>query len=132
MISHLLDTDVCIYALKGRSPGLKARFASHDGRMAVCDVSLFELYSGAERYDDPRNRFDLIDLFVARLEVLPFDSKAAQHAGQIRAGLERQGQMIGAYDVMIAGVARSQGLVLATNNLREFQRVKGLRVERWA
>jgi tRNA(fMet)-specific endonuclease VapC len=131
MISHLLDTDVCIHALKGRSPGLRSRFASHDGHMSVSDVTLFELYSGAERYDDPRSRFDLIDMFVARLEILPFESKAAQHAGQIRAALAGKGQMIGAYDVMIAGIARSRGLVLATNNMREFQRVEGLRVEKW-
>jgi tRNA(fMet)-specific endonuclease VapC len=131
MISHLLDTDVCIHALKGRKPGLMAHFETYDGRMAVSDVTLFELYSGAERYESPQTRFGLIDLFVARLEVLPFDSKAAQHAGQIRAALESKGQMIGAYDVMIAGIARSRGLVLATNNMREFQRVEGLRAEKW-
>lgn len=131
MISYLLDTDICIHALKGRSTSLKTQFAAHDGRMAVSDVTLFELYYGAERYEGPQQRYALIEQFTARLEVLPFDSKAAQHAGQIRAVLRRTGQIIGAYDLMIAGIARSQGLILVTNNLREFSRVEGLRVERW-
>lgn len=131
MLSHLLDSDICIYAMKGRNRALTERFAAHDGRMAISDVTVFELYYGAERYDDPQQRFSVIESLVARLEVLPFDSKAARHAGQIRATLERKGQMIGGYDVMIAAIARSQGLVLATNNVREFARVEGLRVEKW-
>ncbi|MGH6854072.1 MAG: tRNA(fMet)-specific endonuclease VapC [Aestuariivirga sp.] len=131
MLAYLLDTDICIHALKKRSRSLAERFAAHDGRMAVSDVSLFELYYGAGRYDDPPRRIAIIENFAARLELLPFDSRAALHAGQIRSTLERQGMMIGAYDLMIAGIARSQGLIMATNNLREFERVEGLRVERW-
>ena len=131
MISYLLDTDVCIHALKKRSRVLAERFAAHDGRMALSDVTLFELYYGAERYQTPEQRIAIIENFAARLELLPLDSRAARHAGQIRAVLERQGQMIGAYDLLIAGIARSQGLVLVTNNLREFARVEGLRTEKW-
>ena len=131
MLAYLLDTDICIHALKRRSPALSSKFESQAGRMAVSDVTLFELCYGAERYDDPQQRLAVIEGFAARLDVLPFDSRAAQHAGQIRATLERQGQMIGAYDVMIAGIARSQGLVLVTGNAREFGTVEGLRVESW-
>ena len=68
---------------------------------------------------------------AARLQVLPFDDKAAAHAADIRVALERQGQTIGGYDLLIAGHARSQGLVVVTGNLREFQRVEGLRAEDW-
>lgn len=131
MISHLLDTNVCIRALKKRSPALLARFTDHDGHMALSDVTLFELYYGAERYEDPAKRFQMVEAFAARLEVLPFDSRAARQAGNIRATLEKTGRIIGAYDLMNAGIARSQGLVVATNNVREFSRVDGLRVERW-
>jgi tRNA(fMet)-specific endonuclease VapC len=99
--------------------------------MAMSDVTLYELYYGAERYDDPAARIAILENFAARLEVLPFDTRAALHAGNIRATLERQGQVIGAYDLMIAAIARSQGLVLVTGNVREFERVEGLRVERW-
>ena len=131
MLAYLLDTDICIHALKNRSRALVDAFTANDGRMAISSVTLFELYYGAERYADPASRIAIIESFAARLELLHFDSKAALHAGNIRATLERQGQMIGAYDLMIAAIARSQGLVLVTGNVREFERVEGLRVERW-
>ena len=72
-----------------------------------------------------------MERFAAHLDVLPFDSKAAAHAADIRAGLERHGLAIGSYDLMIAGRARSQGLIVVTGNLREFERVEGLRSEDW-
>lgn len=131
MIDYLLDTDICIHALKSRSRSLAAHFKNNDGRMAVSDVTLFELSYGTHKYAEPQQRITIIEAFAARLEILPFDSRAAHQAGEIRYVLERAGRMIGAYDVMIAGIARSQGLVLVTNNLREFERVEGLRVECW-
>lgn len=131
MLTYLLDTDTCIHALKRRNAALADAFEAHRGRMGLSDVTLYELHYGAMRYDDPQQRLAIIEAFAARLDVLPFDSRAALHAGQIRATLERQGQMIGAYDVMIAAIARSQGLVLVTGNVREFGRVEGLRVESW-
>ena len=70
--------------------------------------------------------------FSARLEVLSYDFDAAVHSGQLRAELARGGTPIGPYDQMIAGHARSLGLVLVTNNIREFERVPGLRIEDWA
>ncbi|WP_374333205.1 type II toxin-antitoxin system VapC family toxin, partial [Aestuariivirga sp.] len=126
MLAYLLDTDICIHALKKRNSTLAEIFKAHDGRMAISDVTLFELYYGAERYDEPAARVAIIESFTARLEVLPFDSRAALHAGNIRAALERRGQINGAYDLMIAGTARSQGLVLVTGNIREYERVEGL------
>jgi tRNA(fMet)-specific endonuclease VapC len=72
-----------------------------------------------------------VEKFAARLDVLPFDARAADHAADIRANLERRGQTIGAYDLLIAGHARSLGLVVVTGNLAEFQRVEGLRCEDW-
>lgn len=131
MLAYLLDTDICIHALKRRNATLLDAFAAHDGRMAVSDVTLYELYYGAERYEDPAARIAIIEGFAARLEVIPFDTRAALHAGNIRATLERRGQIIGGYDLMIAAIARAQGLVLVTGNVREFERVEGLRVERW-
>lgn len=131
MISHLLDTDVCIVALKKRSIALLDKLTSYDGRMAVSDVTLFELYYGAENYEVPQARIAIVEDFASRVEILPFDSRAARHAGNIRANLERKGQMIGAYDLMIAAIARAQGLVLATGNVREFNRVEALRAEKW-
>ena len=131
MLTHLLDTDICIHALKRRNATLTAQFAAHDGHMGISDVTLYELHYGAERYENPESRFNVIEAFASRLEVLPFNSRAALQSGNIRATLERQGQMIGAQDMLIAGTARSQGLVLVTRNVREFGRVEGLRVESW-
>lgn len=132
MLTHLLDTNVCIHALKRHNREVETRFTEHSGRMALSDISLYELFYGAQRYEDPSRRLNIIEAFVSRLEILPFDSRAALHAGQIRADLERKGQMIGAYDIMIAGCARSQGLILVTGNIREFERVDGLRLENWS
>lgn len=131
MISHMLDTDVCIFTLKKRSAALLNKLEAHDGRMAISDVTLFELHFGAHGYAEPQQRITIIEDFAARLTVLPFDSDAARHAGEIRASLTKRGQMIGAYDLMIAGIARCRELVLATNNVREFNRVAGLRTEKW-
>lgn len=72
-----------------------------------------------------------VEQFAARLEVLPYGPEAAAHAADIRAVLERKGQMIGGYDLLIAGYARSRGLIVISGNLREFTRVDGLRCEDW-
>ncbi len=132
MITHLLDTDVCIHALKNRNRGLMRRFGLLDGHMAISDVTLFELYFGAEKYAEPSTRITAIEDFTSRLEILPFNSKAARIAGQIRARLEVEGKGIGAYDVLIAATARASGLILVTGNTREFSRVEGLVLESWA
>jgi tRNA(fMet)-specific endonuclease VapC len=131
VISHLLDTDICIHALKKRNRSLLEKLTAHDGRMAVSDVTLFELYFGTESYENPLSRIAIVEDFASRVEILPFDSKSARHAGNIRVTLEKQGRAIGAYDLLIAATARAHGLVLATGNLREFTRVEALRTEKW-
>jgi tRNA(fMet)-specific endonuclease VapC len=131
MITHLLDTDICIFALKRRSKLLE-KLVEHDGHLAISDVTLFELYYGSEKYQEPQARVRQVEDLAARLEVIPFDSQAARSAADIRAVLESKGQIIGAYDLQIAGIARARGLILATGNVREFSRVAGLRVENWA
>jgi tRNA(fMet)-specific endonuclease VapC len=95
-------------------------------------VTLGELVFGAEDSQQIERNLADIEAMMARLEVLPFDDKAAHHFGQIRADLYRKGQPIGPYDMMIAGHARASGLQLVTNNVEEFFRVSGLRVKNWA
>ena len=90
-----------------------------------------ELIYGAEKSSNPERNLADIEGFAARLEVLKYDQDASIHTGQLRAELARAGTPIGPYDHMIAGHARSQGLILVTNNRREFDRVPGLRVEDW-
>ena len=91
-----------------------------------------ELVYGAERSSNPAYNLRAVEGFAARLEVLPLDSVAAHQAGQIRAHLAEKGLPIDPYDQLIAGHARSLGLVLVTNNISEYASVDGLRVENWA
>ena len=131
MLRYLLDTNLCIRVLRDRPAGLRARFNAEANSLCISDVVLYELMFGAEKSARPvENRTD-VERFAARLSVLPFDSAAAAHTADIRATLERQGTPIGSYDVMIAGSARSRGLIVVTGNLREFNRVDGLRSEDW-
>ena len=90
-----------------------------------------ELIYGAEKSAAPEKNLEVLEGFVARLRVLPYDNAAAEHTGQLRAELAKLGQPIGPYDQMIAGHARSLGLIVVTNNLREFSRVPGLRTVDW-
>ena len=94
-------------------------------------VVLYELLYGAEKSQNPAKTRREVEHFAARLSVLPFDDAAAAHTAEIRADLERHGCTIGPYDLMIAGHARSNGLIVVTGNLREFTRVTGLRCEDW-
>lgn len=131
MLRYLLDTNLCIRVLRDRPSGLRARFNAEANSLCISDVVLYELLFGAEKSARPvENRTD-VERFAARLSVLPFDSAAAGHAANIRAILEQRGESIGSYDVMIAGHARSRGLIVVTGNIREFDRVDGLRSEDW-
>ncbi len=131
MLKYMLDTNIVIYTMKNRPRQVKKRFQQNDGRMAVSAVTLGELLFGAEHSQEVEKNLADIEALIARLEVLPFESKAAYHFGQIRAALYKAGSPIGAYDMMIAGHARALGLVLVTNNHKEFQRVPGLLLENW-
>ena len=132
MLRYMLDTDICIYAMKQRPDALAQRFDEVSDQLSISTVTAGELIYGAEKSARVAANLQAIEAFLARLEVLPFDAKAAAHFAQVRAELERAGRPIGAYDLMIGGHARSQGLVLVTNNEREFSRILGLRVENWA
>lgn len=129
MIKFLLDTDISIYTIKRRPHEVRRRFNIHAGTMAISTVTLGELLFGAENSSDPKRNILDVEGFAGRLHILEYDAAAARQFGQLKH--ELQGQIIGAYDLMIAAHARSLGLVLVTNNLREFSRVPGLRVESW-
>ena len=127
----MLDTNICIFTIKNRPEEVREAFKRHSGQLSISTVTLMELIYGAEKSANPERNLADVEGFAARLEVLPYDTQAAAHSGQLRAELARIGKPIGPYDQMIAGHARAQGLILVTNNLREFDRVPGLRVEDW-
>ena len=131
MLRYLLDTNLCIRVIRDRPAGLRPRFNAEAGGLCISDVVLYELLYGAERSARPIEGRHTVERFAARLAVLPYESAAAAHTAHIRANLERRGLSIGAYDLMIAGHARSRGLVVVTGNLAEFERVEGLRCEDW-
>ncbi len=131
MLKYLLDTNIVIYTMKNRPQQVKRRFQKHKGEMCISAVTLGELVFGAEHSQQVERNLTDIEALAARLEVLPLDSKAAYHFGQIRAALYTIGQLIGPYDMLIAGHARASGLILVTNNVNEFERVPGLLLENW-
>jgi tRNA(fMet)-specific endonuclease VapC len=126
-----LDTNIVIYVLKRRPVEVLSTFNANASRMAISSITLAELLHGAEKSTRVSENLSVIEDFCSRLEVLPYGAKAAQHYGAIRASLEKLGQPIGVNDLHIAGHARSEGLVLVTNNVSEFIRVPGLQVENW-
>lgn len=131
MLRYMLDTNLCIRVLRDRPPGLRARFNQEADGLCISTVVLTELLHSAAKSDRPAVNRGKVEQFAARLAVLTFDAEAADHAADIRAALERRGEPIGGYDVLIAGHARSKGLIVVTGNLREFTRVDGLRCEDW-
>lgn len=132
MLKYMLDTNICIFTVKNRPAHTREVFNRHHGQMCISAVSLMELIYGAEESASPERNLAVVEGFAARLDVLPYDEIAASHTGQLRAELAKSGTPIGPYDQMIAGHARSRGLIIVTNNRREFDRVPGLRVEDWA
>jgi tRNA(fMet)-specific endonuclease VapC len=131
MLRYLLDTNIVIYVLKLRPVEVLSTFNANASRMAISSITLAELLHGAEKSSRVSENLAAVEDFCSRLQVLPYGPKAAQHYGAIRAALEKLGQPIGVNDMHIAAHARSEGLVLVTNNMGEFVRVPALEVENW-
>ena len=131
MLKFMLDTNICIFTIKNKPQIVREAFNLHNGQLCISAVTLMELIYGAEKSAAPEKNLAVVEGLAARLEVLPFDKDAAAHTGMIRSELAKAGTPIGPYDQMIAAHARSRGFIVVTNNLREFERVPGLRVEDW-
>lgn len=131
MLRYMLDTDIVVYAIRNRPDEIRKALEAHYGQVCISTVTLMELVYGAKKSMSPQSSMDDIQGLVGRLDVLPYDSGAAVHSGEIRSKLAKLGKPIGPYDLMIAGHARSLGYTLVTNNTREFQRVDGLLLANW-
>ena len=131
MLKYLLDTNIVIYVLKRRPVEVLKIFNTNATRMAISSITLSELFYGAEKSSNADKNLEAIEEFISHLDVLPYDVKACQHYGQIKAALEKKGEVIGENDIHIAAHAISQGLILVTNNLRELKRVSNLALENW-
>ena len=122
---------ISLVILRLRRKEVREAFRRHYGQICISSVTYMELVYGPERSADPEQNLRVLEGFAARLDTLSYDTGAATHTGQIRAELAAAGAPIGPYDQMIAGHARSLGLIVVTNNVKEFARVEGLRVENW-
>lgn len=129
---YLLDTNICIYALKERPPEVLQRFREV-GRaaVAVSVITVLELWHGAEKSQQREANLARLELFLRPMNILPFEETDAETGGRIRAHLDRLGRPIGDLDSLIAAQALCRDMILVTNNLREFERVPDLRTENW-
>ncbi|MGO4996599.1 type II toxin-antitoxin system tRNA(fMet)-specific endonuclease VapC [Oribacterium sp. Sow4_G1_1] len=131
-MKYMLDTNICIYTIKHKPPeGIKAFLCHEPDDMCISSITYGELMHGVEKSQAVERNRAAITLFLSAISILPFDSDAAEKYGAVRADLERKGTPIGPMDMLIAGHARSRGLILVTNNTREFFRVNELEVEDW-
>ncbi len=128
----LLDTNTCIYIINAKPPAVLARFQQYRmGDIGLCSVVAAELAFGVAKSGSVRNR-QALEMFLAPLIILPFDTSAVWTYGDLHADLERRGTPIGSLDTMIAAHALSQQALLVTNNTREFSKVPGLQLDNWA
>lgn len=131
-MKYLLDTNICIYIIKQKDPSILRRLQSFkEGEIGISSITIAELeYGVARSVQSQRNRLALSS-FLIPFEVVDFDQEAAMDYGLIRAWLEKEGKPIGSMDMLLAAQARSKGIVLITNNEKEFEKVPGLGVENW-
>ena len=129
----MLDTNICIYIIKQKPRSVLERFAAFPvGDLGISVITLAELEYGASKSSEPDRNREALEQFVSPLEIAVFDRLATSIYGKIRALLEKRGRPIGSMDLLIAAHALSLNVRLVTNNMREFKRVPGLRVENWA
>ena len=131
-MKYMLDTNICIYAIKNKPPEVIKNFLAHNpDDICISSITYAELMHGVEKSQAVERNRMAITLFLSSISILPFGAQAAEEYGKVRADLEKRGTPIGPMDELIAGHARSEHLILVTNNTREFFRVPDLEVEDW-
>ena len=129
---YMLDTNICIYAIKHKPEQVFMHLQEHDPiDICISSITYGELVHGVEKSKSIEKNRVALALLLANIEIMNFDSLAAEHYGKIRSDLEKAGIPIGPLDMMIAGHAKSLGYTVVTNNTKEFERVKGLKLENW-
>jgi tRNA(fMet)-specific endonuclease VapC len=130
-MTYLLDTNVCIGAMRGNEKVLQGLATRSPEDCAVSMVSVFELFAGVFRCNNPEREGQKVTTFLTPFHLLPFDWDSALKTAEIRFQLEKAGTIIGPHDLQLAGQALSLDLTIITHNTREFLRVNGLRIEDW-
>jgi len=131
-VKYILDTDICIYLIKSCHPLLLKRFQLVPlGEIGISSITVAELEYGVQKSLSVKQNEKALQHFLSPFVILPFDEKATKHYGKIRADLERKGKIIGGMDLMIAAHVLSLRATLVTNNVKEFERIKKLKIENW-
>ena len=131
-MKYLLDTNICIYIIKKKPEKVLNRFSKlKPGDVGVSTITVAELYYGVAKSSKPNQNTIALQEFLQPLIILDFTSEDSIAYGRIRSELEAEGKLIGAMDLLIASIAFSKALILVTNNEKEFNRVKDLKVENW-
>ena len=132
-MTHMLDTNICIYIMKNKPEKVLRRFKEElNNGIGISSITLAELEYGMKHSSNPAQNERALLRFLVPLSVLPFGAGAASEYGAIRTFLQNNGTPIGPLDMLIAAHTKSEGLVMVTNNVREFERVPGLEIENWA
>jgi len=132
-VKFLLDTNICIFLIKEKSPELRQRFQEHKaGDIGVSTITVAELQYGIAKSQFPQKNQQALAQFLLPLIIAEFDELAAHKYGEVRALLETKGTPIGSLDMLIAAHALSLNATVVTNNTREFNRVQGLDVVDWS
>ncbi len=132
-MKFLIDTNICIYIMNKRPPDVIGKFKEIEvGMIAISSITVSELQYGVSKSNFKKQNLTRLEEFLTPFEILSYDQMAAKHYGEIRSMLEKQGHIIGPLDMLIAAHAISRGLILVTNNEKEFKRIQSLKVENWA
>ena len=131
-MKYMLDTNICIYAIKHKPEIVIKRFLAHNpDEMCISAITYGELMHGVEKSQSTEKNRIALALFLSPITILEFGAEAAEEYGRIGADLEKKGTPIGSMDLLIAAHAKAERLIIVTNNTREFKRVEGLPVEDW-
>lgn len=128
----MLDTNICVYIIKNKPQNVREKLKEFDiGDLVLSSITVSELYYGVYKSEHVEKNLLALEHFLKPFDILEYDIKASVAYGKIRADLEKRGQIIGGLDMMIAAHALSCNMILVTNNTKEFQRVKELRLDNW-
>jgi tRNA(fMet)-specific endonuclease VapC len=129
---YLLDTNTCIYIINRRPPGIVNKVAIHgNAHIRISAVSVAELEYGASKSNYREKNRHALKEFLTSFEIIPFDGKDAEIYGIIMSELERRGEPVGPYDMQLAAQALGRDYIFVTNNTKEFERIKNLKLENW-
>ena len=131
-MTHLLDTNTCIYFLNRTSERIISQFKRFSpSGIKLPSITVAELFYGAEKSKAKKKNRTIVENFVSTFEIIPFDEKSCKIYARIRASLEKSGVPIGPMDLLIASISLANNSILVTNNIKEFSRIKGLKLENW-